>query len=277
MNNEIAVAATTGRSLIRAEDPDSMVPDFMRPATGEAAAGTELLTQFVTPPRLKVIQNQRAEQYKSFSPGDVVLTPHQLVLAKRNEPFWFVPLLFYPEWCTLNPLEMKASLKMVRERSMDIRSPVAKKARDEKLRGADPCPENPQYKLRHVEFLSFIVMLIKPGFNSTPALMAFSRAEHRMGSNLAALIKNRQAPIYGCVFEGKVPDTERRNQLGAWYGIDVTNPTSEGCPPMFVPQADFEELKALHDKYKAAYAEGLIQADYGEDELAEDVAEEKKF
>jgi hypothetical protein len=203
----------------------------------------------------------------------VLLTPSSQVLAENDESFYFVPLLFYPEWATVNPLKMKGN--MIRERTLDITSELAAKARDPKRWGADVCPEMPDEKLRHKEFMVFVCYVLAKGdVAGQPVLISFSGGEHQRGQNLASLIKGRGAPIYACLFEAKCPKDERRNANGqAWYGIDVFNPTSEGCPHPFVQsREDFEQFKKLHEEYAAAYVGGIEQADLGEEEVAEDVA-----
>lgn len=249
--------------LILANKAQSLAPSFMQ---GETDMGTELLSQFVLPPRVKVIQKMAdSDVFGDFEFGDVVLMPQKLGLAGEGEPFYFVPLLFFPEWCTINPIQMKGNLPMIRERSLDIRSAIARKAQDATLRNAEPCPENKELRLSHVEYLTFICLVLRhETIAGLPIALSFSKAEHKHGSQLASLIKLRRAPLYGCIFEGKSSKgPPRKNAKGEWAGIDVTNPTSEGCPPPFVTNAaEFAQLKDMHLQMKSAYEQKLIQVEY---------------
>jgi hypothetical protein len=278
---ETAVATTEPQSHLILQRPgNDLLPDFMR---GETEKGTEEVAKSVTPPRIKVIQAQRSGPYAEFDPGTVILTPTNVTLSRNDEPFYFVPLFHYREWCTVNPYEMKGAIKMIRARTFDPSSEIARKSRDEQLRKSDVCPEDTmyqaqqraQYRLTHKEYLAFIVAIVgRHDLVGMQALLAFSGGSHRDGSNLAAAIMARNAPIWGCVFEGRCPKEERTNDKGQrWFVITTGNPTSPGCPHPFVQ--DREEammLKAQHLRYKELHAANAIQTDYDEEDVAADVA-----
>lgn len=263
-------------NLILSSEPEvgSLVPAFMQEAGSE---GTEQLGQFIRPPRIKVIQPLREGPYEQFEPGDVVLTPTMLKLVSAGEPFHFVPLLFFPEYLTINPIKMKGQLPFIRERSLDPSGTIAMKSRNPEMR-FEVCPENTQEKIRHVECLTFIVVIAGvPALMGLPIALSFSKGEYGRGTQFAALIKMRHAPLYGCVFQGVCPAEKRKNQQGSWYGIDVSNPTGD-MPPFVMNQDEFLELKKRHQQLKEQ--QGQIVVEYEEDsELGgEPVAEgEAKF
>lgn len=240
------------------------LPDWMR---GEADLGIEDLSQFIVPPRMKVVQKTSLPPFDElFAPGEVCVVPQMVRVAgmaeaKVGQPFYFVPLLFFPEWCLCNPIELKGTLPFVRARTLDPSSPMVAKSRNPAL-WSEPCPDKPEYEMRYVEMLNFVVLLHGDHeLAGVPVVMSFSKAEHRSGSNFAALIKMRRAPIYGCQFAGVVG--WRQNQKGQWFGIDVVNPPADsGVTPFVIDRELYEKHKALHLELKAAHDESKIRVDY---------------
>jgi len=256
--------------------PNLAVPDFM---IEETVTGLEVLKEFVIPPFIKVIQKSASDELlQTFSPGDVILSPANALIAEmpRNEKgrpiegakgiFQIVPLFFYPEWITWNPIQLKGTEPSIVYRTIDPNDPVVAKSRSAKLR-SEQHPTQPEYTIRHVEHLNFIVLLHNHELGSEPAVLSFSRGEWRSGTKFAALIRMRKAPIYGCIFEANV--SIRHNPKGDWYGCDMTNP-SEGSA--WVGKDGFDELKELHEQFVALHKEQKIQAQYDivdeEDEAA---------
>lgn len=227
-------------------------------------SGIEELNNFIIPPRLKVVQ-PTSKVPEGIMPGDVLLMPQGLkviglsinekgFVGRTSDKVIFTPLFFFPEWVAWNPLEVKGQEPAVIASSYDRGSDIAMRARDPKMR-KQPHPtakrnDGSAAQISYVEHLNFIVLLHSEGFNVIPALMSFSRSEHRHGTNFAALIKMRQAPLYACKFAFNVG--YRENDKGRWYGLDITNPTEEQGPwvseEMFhVTQRHYEELKKAHE------------------------------
>jgi len=247
----------------------SNVPAFMQNATD---MGTEALKDFVVPPRLKIVQKQSGEQYEQYRPGACLLMPQMVELADQGEAFHFVPLFFFPEWCLWNPLEMKGSLDMIRERTLDPKSDMVAKSRDPERRTI-PCPENEKYECRFVEHLNFVVMPIgHPGVENMLVNISFGKAEHRTGTTLSGLIQMRHAPIYGCQFEART--SQRQNAMGSWWGLDIGQPSLESDVPPFVQdEAVFEQYYELHKMLKSKHNDSLLQVDY-EDSVIDTTATE---
>jgi len=260
--NEIAAPAATGLAL----------PDFMK---SDVNAGTENLGTYIRPPRIKVVQrNSGPTLLERFTPGDTIILPQGVLIAgiKKNsagrpessgEPFYFTPILFFPEFVAWNPLETRGSEPAVLERSFDPKSQVAERARSEKLRQV-PHATLPGKFISYVEHLNFVVVLYgEHEAAGTPMILSFARAEHKHGSNLCSLIKMRRAPIYGCQFQAIVG--QRNNNKGNWLGIDVINPAGDsGVTPFVNDPARYAALKELHDEYKKAHDAAALQVDYEE-------------
>jgi hypothetical protein len=255
--------------LIVKPDDNSSVPAYMR----EAAAPDSILRQYVKPSRLKILQDQRSADYSNFRPGSCILSPGMIPLTEdAGQPFMIVPLLFYPEFCTINPVAMKGILPMVRDRTLSQASPIARKAQSAATR-EEPCPENPQHKLRHVEYLNFIVLVLVEGFMGTPVLLSFSKGEHRTGQAFASQIVMRAAPMHGCLFKAEVPRTKRSNTKGSWYGLDISNPTSGS---RYLSENDYATTSKLAESLREQLSQSLIQVDYDEIE-EESIPDPTKF
>jgi hypothetical protein len=244
------------------------LPEWMQQYERE---GTDDLGQYVVPPRLKVVQPTSGEPFNmKFDQGDVVAVPQIIKIAGMEdkitgEPFYFTPLFFFAEWCLWNPIELKGTHSAVRERTFDAESEIAIRSRDPKLWSVK-CPELPDKMMRYVEHLNFVVALKGDHeLAGTPCILPFARAEHKAGSNLAALIKMRAAPLFGCNFEGRVGF--RTNNHGQWYGIDVTNPAGDsGVTPFVEDEVQFNQYRQVHKGLKEAHDNRLIKVDYEEGE-----------
>lgn len=245
----------------------AQIPEHLR---ADAGVGLELAKESMRPGRLKICQANRSDKFAAFEEGDLIVTPAGVKVASAGEPFYFVPLFFYMEWATVNPHAMKATLKMIRERTLDPRSPIAVKARDPEKRGADACPENTKMLLKHVEYLNFIVAIVlNEAISPVPVVMTFCRGEHGKGSALRDMLAMRADRVSICanVLQGVVPEQKRVNDQGQWYGIDVGPPTGEDAPAPFVMDpGEYTELKKMSDAIKKAHAASQLIVDIDEDE-----------
>jgi len=248
-------------------NPEFELPDFMN---GEEQLGIENLKEFVVPPFIKIVQRNASEELlKSFSGGDVILSPTNAIVAEMPRDnkgreiegsitsFQFVPILFYPEWISWNPIEMKGQESSIRYRTVDANDPIVGKARNPKLR-AEPHPNDSTGKLfiRHVEHLNFIIQLRNHALSGEAAILSFARGEWKAGSKFAGLIKLRKAPLYGCVFEATVK--LRHGKFGDWYGFDVGNPAEKP----WVEKDEYELFKSIHLEFDKLHKDARIQAQY---------------
>lgn len=258
------------------------MPDFIKEADLE---GTEQLGQYVIPPRLKVIQgSSKAPFSEMFDTGDAVMVPQMMMVApvKKNEhgksgnagePFHIVPLFFYAEWCLWNPIERKGTHNAIVERTLDPESPIVSKCRDPKLRHLPIDGEfdgkGNQLCQRYIEHLNYICVIVDKDheLHGMPFVISYSRGDHRSGSNLAALIKLRKAPIYACRLQAQV--AFRPDAKGDWYGLDILNP--QDSQPWIDDAEEFAALKELHEEFKGAHDANLIQADYADSDESKTV------
>jgi len=247
--------------------PQLELPDFM---ADEEVLGLETLKEFIVPPFIKIVQKQAGEELlKNFSAGDVILSPANAMIAEMprdtkghvlegaTSSFLFTPILFYPEWITWNPIELKGQEPAIRYRTTDPSDRLVAKARDPQLRSEPhPSDQSGMLKIRHCEHLNFIVILSNHALGETPAIISFARGEWKSGSNFASLIKMRKAPIYGCVFEATV--NMRHGTKGEWYGFDIVNSDERA----WVEKDSYAIFKTLHEEFDKAHKEARIKAQY---------------
>lgn len=267
---------------------ESNLPSFME---ADKRMGVENLREYIIPPRLKIVQPLSGEPFSSlFNKGDVVLVPTMSRVAevmldekkkptKKGSPFCLIPVFFFAEWCAWNPLSMKGNLPAIRERSLDPKSDVARKSRNQETR-EERCPESndPKDLIRYQEHLNFVAVLLGTGETAgIPVVISFSRAEHRTGANLASKIAMRSAPIFGCIFEANAQ--ERNNAKGTWYGLDINNPSvASGMGGVVTDETQYAALRRLHLEMKEAHAKNLIIVDHDDNDIdSEASGDDPKF
>jgi len=247
------------------------LPDFMK---DEEILGTDALAEFVVPPRIKVVQkNSEDELLAYFKPGTVILTPANSVIAEyakddaETSSFNFVPLYFYVEWATQNPIALKGQEPMFRYRTTDPSDPIVAKARNKDLR--EEIIPGTDYKMRHVEIMNYIVMLVDHELEGTPASLSFSKGEWFAGSKFAGLIKMRKAPLFGCAFTANIC-VHKNNNGQSWFGIDISNPSNR---TPFVEKEQYGLFKSLHLEFEDHHKNSRLKTDLSDDTKNDDPAE----
>ena len=250
--------------------PMNNLPDFMK---DEEVTGLDMVKNYIKPPRIKIVQKQSSADLLSlFGAGDVILSPQNVMVVEmvrdgKGRPldddvtsFSFVPLFFYPEWVTWNPLELKGKESSIRYRTTDPSDPVVKKAQTKELR-EELIPDGNGMKMKHCEHLNFVILIQGDTEHSeTPCILSFSRSAWTAGSKFCSLLSMRKAPIYGCVFDAVV--ISKKNDLGDWYGLDIVNPA--GSP--WVEKEYFEAYKILHQEFEEYHKESRLRPDIESDE-----------
>lgn len=243
------------------------VPDFM---AADKGMGTEVLSQFVRPPYLKIVKNMSKETKKLFGEGSAVLMPNKQLIVEAGGSFQFVPLFFFVEYCAMNPWQLKDTLPMVRERSFDRDSALARKCRGGPKTWKEPCPEDPEGKLNisNREVLNFIVALKDVELVKQPVVMSFMGGEHKPGRLLSALIQGRNAPLFGCVFRATTALHQYAGDNEDW-GLNFEN----GDPAFVTDPEEYAIYKESHLELTKQHDSGLVDVTYSEPE-ASDVKDE---
>lgn len=266
----------------------AQLPTFLqeRRDQGLAAKGTENLGQYFVPPRLKLVQDQTAEDIKAlFGSGAAVVVPHNVPVVLwdsalgHSAPFTFIPLFSFTEFATVNPRNVNDAngnpLPFIRERSNDIRSEIAIRARNFKDKSArfDVCPESkdPNKKIRYVEFLNFLCIIENvPDLQGMPVHFSFWSTGHADGRNLANLILARQGvDMFAQRFQATV--TPRKNAEGNWKGLTIQTPLN--APAFVQTEAEYKAYERKHEEIQKMYKERTMQMEYEGDESGENTIE----
>lgn len=256
---EIAVAVAMPGAI------SATLPDYMK----NEPTGTELIGQYVTPPRIAIVQPlSDAEVKKAYGETACYASPsNELIL-----PAWvdtnpapvvrFVPIFFFPEFIEWNPRGVQG-LNAIRSRTTDPKSELAQKCKsfETGIRNY-PCPEKPEKLIRCQEHLNFVIMLLDHSLTGIPMMMSFSRTGHKDGRKLCDTIRMRRAPMYGLIFDLSIGP--RSNDEGAWYGFDVRGTIAENGMSAFVDEEWFNYLKVMHLQMVKDYELGMLQAQYEE-------------
>lgn len=245
----------------------------------QAIVGVEALGQYVVLPRLKTVQKQANQDLlNTYNIGDLLLTPTMNMVmpfptedngrpskVDRGKSFYFTPLFFFVNWATLNPIQMKGKLPVVRYLTSNPADPIVAKCKSSALR-KEPCPEDKNFQIRHVEQLNFVVTLQHHELAGMPFIMTFSKGEHFSGQKFCTLIKQRNASPFACVFEA-YPKFRPGTGAGEWWGIDVCNPADPAVQP-WVTAEEYEQYTKDFEEYKKLFAADKLRAD--ETDLNED-------
>lgn len=238
--------------------------------------GVELLSQFIVPPRIKIVQPQSSpELKKNFREGDVIVQPNNSILAEvitnaqhipqdDGNPFYFTPIFFYPEWVAWNPLTMRGSMPAIHERSLDPKSQLAMKCKARMEEAIGTVDGKPAMR-RFVEHLNYVVMPYNHELFTefTPAILSFARGEHKTGMKFNGEVKLRRAKIWGTIFEARA--NRRVNDKGNWFGFNITNPI--GFPAWVEDTTLYNALADARQNFIEIYNAGRVLTDYGDDDL----------
>ena len=248
-------------------------PDWLA-EYGAEDRSTDLLKQYRVIPRIKVIQSLSLESLKEeFGEGSAIVTPGNVLVAKRRESVEFVPLLFFPEWIKWADRDDKTGPPII-ARTFDASSQIAKNAKDPKTR-IEIYGTN--LKARYVEHLNF-VGLIRGAHELAGSLvvLSFSRGEHSTGTSFISSISlrrvggNKQAPLWSGVW--KLTANLRDRGTKKWWGMDY-NPASE---PWIKPE-EAPVLRAMHEELLDQYQKQLLIVDQTTEDEVDDAPTSNKF
>lgn len=256
------------KDIVKVEPRLDVVPAFM---AADVGVGTEDMQEYVSVPRLKIVQKQSSEELQNeFPVGTVLMSPVNVIAAPMPDnkgeepvPLEVIPLYFYPEWVTWNHISTRGVLNSIRYRTTSPNDPIVEKSRNPGLR-EEPAPDDRSNVLRHVEHLNFVCKIVgdSPIAGET-VVVSFSRGSHADGRKFSTLIRMRRAPIYGCRF--LLARAKRKNQKGDWWVLVPQNP--EESP--WADEADYPALKQQHEDLKVLHESAKLRVNLDEDEAPE--------
>lgn len=225
--------------------------------------------------RAKIVQGmtRRLELKQRFGEGAVLVQPGDVLLAKLDEPFLFVPLFHFTEFSKLAHID-DASSGMFQARTFDERSELARRARDGNLRSEPYGPKDKDgkhlYSYRYVEHLVFpgIIYGAHP-LAGTVIAISFERGEFFNGTSFCSAILLRRvggvsAPLWSQVWE--LRSRLHKNRVGQqWYGFDFFTPEQP-----FILEEESVSFREQHEELKRQFQSKLIEVDRSD--VADDVA-----
>lgn len=225
----------------------SSLPSFMQEDV--EPAGLEGIKQVITPPYLKIVQSQSTDlKREGFETGDVAIMPDQTLMPAR---FTITPILQYVQYQIINPREA-VDLPMVRESSLDSRSPLAQRCRNlERFQ----CPEKPEKDCVCQSSMVFIVWIHEL---DRAASMMFKGAEWKTGKDWANKINLLGCSIYGGRYSVEIGN--RDNTKGNWEGFVITVDKENA----FVTEEQYAAFREQHLEMEKQKAELNVHDGDGE-------------
>ena len=258
----------------RNDDPKEMTvidPAFL----AEHAASDESLQDLkkdVIVPYLKITQAMTSDELKDKVGGDGVacIPSAQAIIAKKGEPFLFVPLFFFKEFCKWKDLKDKEGSAIL-ERTFDPTSDLAKRAQDKLLR-KEKYEHHDDWYFRYVEHLNYVGVIYKhESFGTAPLVIGFSRGSHGTGRSFATAISMRKIrneeqvftpPLWSQVWEMKVEKRTNQNSQ-SWWGLGFGNPNVS-----YIEQEEAPLFKQAHLDHKKLFQENRLKVEVDEEEAS---------
>ena len=276
------MAKNSGNMANRNDTPQELVKvgadrhDYLS-AYVEKDTSLEMLDEYKILPRIKVIQQMTREELKdTYGEGSLIITPGDMLLAKKkDQEFQFVPVFFFPEWCLWSDRRDKAN-PMIQERSLEKGSKLALLSADPEKRFEEyeGGPENKPFKKRYVAHLNFVgVVYGEHPASGTMCTLTFSRGEYNKGRAFISAAKLRRlgsktAPLWSQVWTLRSNLRERGENK--WYGIDFASPQDP-----FILKEEVPGFKSMFEMLKEDYEKKILQvnrADEGDEIVDEEVA-----
>jgi len=219
--------------------------------------------------RLKLIQGMSPQELKKeFGEGAVLMQPGRAMVAEAEEPFLFVPLFMFTEWCHWSDRD-DDSTRAILDRTFDKESPLAKRSRDKDARFEKYSVGDTEYKSRYVEHLCFPGLIYGDHQHSmTPVTLSFEKGEFVQGNAFCSAIVMRRAPLYLNVF--KLQSAVHTNGKNEWFGFDFSNPATGP----FVSEEEAPAFKALNAEYIQQHADRTLEVDRSDadEEVVDDIS-----
>jgi hypothetical protein len=233
--------------------------------------GFETANDYIVLQRLKIIQKAaEGATLAKFGVGDLVLMPSGILVAPMDRgqqagtPFIVIPLFFFASWAKTNDIKAKGKESMLLDYSIDPKSQLAAKAKN-RATWEEPHPKNPEWKVRNIEQLNFVIIIDKDELRNSPAVIQFAKSGWYDGSNWLSRLRNINANIWSRRWE--VQANSRASKGFDWIGVDVRDPVELETP--WVSKDEYEVFKAKHLELKKQHTDKGLQAAEAENEAGE--------
>lgn len=276
-----AVTGTTITPVPQAGGLTVAVPDWMLPSPGEVDTTKEFMDEFVSPPRLKLIQGSSAQALKrEFGESAIIVQPENKIVSEalsgeqlESVPFKVVPIFQWKEYICWNPIPLPAGLMAIRERSVDENSALARKCTPKEWKDRDqPCPEDTSLKIKYREHINFVFLILDPLGFDLPVAMSFHDGSYTEGAKLCKLAKTiMNLKLYAQVFELSCsPRTKNGNDYYGWNVRHAVSPEGlvDHVGSYFKRLGSTDEeaqqwygyVKQLHEEFREKYLKDVLRA-----------------
>lgn len=255
--------AKTQTIQTRTEAPLAM-PSYAGKVQGKASSAA---ADNQPKPRIKLIQgSSKIELKKQFGEGAVVLSPDNTLLGKAEDPFVAVPLFLYETYELHADINDKTTAMVVLESTTDPRSNLARQCL-----AVTPEARTRKYgdgftaKANHV--LNAVLMLDDGQFGV--ASWKIKGGGSRSGKKFAGIIARREQSGVWCYMNRLAFKSAPVEANGySWWTLTADNPESNP----FIPEADIEKYKAMHDQLERMHSAGgiAVQAETADDATTDD-------
>lgn len=249
------------------ESPLGAIPQHLIDAAQEGGeTGLEQMREYLTPPRIKVMQPSRKEPFKSqFEEGVVISTPSNTVICGPDGHFAYTVIFTYDQFCVHNPWERPDDMPYIRESTLDKKSVIAQKCRNYI---SEPCPEVNGEEIRYMTHINaFILVHGVPELEGVPILLSQYSGEAKSGAHMLDTLNTRcqnGMKIYDHrLMAHQVPRKKGKNE---WQGLDHANPGPDvPFGPFIEDPLQTARYKELHKQAKELVDSGRIVVDYDEE------------
>ena len=223
----------------------------------DAGAGKDEIKKNMRPGFVKIVQKtSKDEMVDAFGVGGVIVSPTNVLLATPGDSFEFAVQFFYKEWIAWVDMNSGGrGLPPFVGRTTDPNDPIALNAMDPaKRQGVIETDDHGAVEVKYREHLNFIVSLDPATGVEAPVVLGFSAGEYRTGKKFIDLIGSTQVPLWGMRYKASVPEKPRSNELGSWYGLDITQ------AGIIESVDEYAALKEGHLVCKEMFEKNAIQA-----------------
>ena len=202
--------------MVKAEDQTIVIPEWMK---DEVIEGVETVAEFQTTPRIAIVQAMSQPERKELvGEGGVAIMPDGVAVAKKDEEFVVIPLVFWPTWEVHSDINDTSS-PFVMESTSDANSQIARLSKGRDTRNES---YGEGFSKKYLECLNFVVRIESGPATGELGTLTFSGGEHYTGSKLCGLLKRRSCSIYANRIALSTAMRQRNNK--SWWGFDIANP-----------------------------------------------------
>lgn len=256
------------------EAPSSWLANYSQEDTSLAGMASMRVLQ-----RVRVLQGMSPKPLRDQFGGEgaVILMPAQQLIAKRDQSFLFIPLLFFKEWIAWADRKDKNTKNAILERSFDENSALAVKANNADKRKETYSINGSEFIRTNVEHLNFAGILVNhPQLDNQPIVLGFAKGEWSTGKKYVNQIlmrrdAGRTVPLWAQRWEFVVASHKNKNDQ-EWNALEPRNPTDG---QLLISEEMGPTMQALHRQLAEDHKNRAMMVDRSDEatESADDLTD----